>query len=56
MRNSNTTTFNNVVREAMDLSDEKESTTEKLKKTFSIKIHGPKNPFKTKNPYKKDEE
>ena len=29
---------------------------EKLKKTFSIKIHGPKNPFKTKNPYKSDED
>lgn len=46
----------NVVREVMNLTDEKESTGEKLKKTFSIKIHGPKNPFKAKNPYKKGEE
>jgi len=45
-----------VVREVMNLADEKESTGEKLKKTFSIKIHGPKNPFKAKNPYKKGEE
>jgi len=38
------------------MSKEKESATEKLKKIFSIKIHGPKNPFKTKNQYKSDEE
>jgi hypothetical protein len=44
------------VREVTTLPEEKESTSEKLKKTFSIKIHGPKNPFKTKNPYKKDED
>jgi len=38
------------------MSDDKKSTTEKLKDAFSIKIHGPKNPFKSKNPYKKDKE
>ena len=53
---NSTTTFKQGGGEDMDLTDEKESTTEKLKKTFSIKIHGPKNPFKTKNPYKKDKE
>ena len=46
----------NVGREVKDLTEEKESTSEKLKKTFSIRIHGPKNPFKAKNPYKKNEE
>jgi len=45
-----------VVREAIELNEEHESTGEKIKKIFSIKIHGPKNPFKTKNPYKKKEE
>lgn len=38
------------------MTKEKETTSERLKKTFSVKIHGPKNPFKSKNPYKKDEE
>lgn len=38
------------------MSDDKESTGEKLKKTFSIKIHSPKNPFRSRNPYKKKEE
>ena len=46
----------NVVREVLLMNDDKESTSEKLKKTFRIKIHGPKNPFKTKNPYKNKEE
>ena len=45
-----------VVREVTDLTKENESTSEKVKKTFSIKIHAPKNPFKTKNPYKKEED
>ena len=40
----------------MLLSDEKESTGEKLKKTFSVKLHTPKNPFRGGNPYKKKEE
>jgi len=38
------------------MTKDKESASEKLKKTFSIKIHGPKNPFRKKNPYKSDEE
>jgi len=45
-----------VVREAIEMTEENESTSNKIKKIFSIKIHGPKNPFKTKNPYKKKEE
>jgi hypothetical protein len=37
------------------LSEEKESTTEKVKDTFRIKLHAPKNPFKG-NPFKKEKE
>jgi len=45
-----------VVREVKSMSDEKESAGEKMKKTFSIKLHAPKNPFKSGNPYKKKED
>jgi hypothetical protein len=43
-----------VVCEAKDMSKEKETTSEKFKESFSIKFHAPRNPFKTKNPYKKE--
>ena len=37
------------------MTDDKDSTSGKVKKAFSFKIHGPKNPFKG-NPYKKKDE
>jgi hypothetical protein len=43
-----------VVCEAKDMAKEKETAGDKLKETFSIKLHSPRNPFKTKNPYKKE--
>jgi hypothetical protein len=44
-----------VVCEEKNMSEEKDSSTDKIKKAFSFKLHGPKNPFKG-NPYKKKEE
>jgi hypothetical protein len=44
-----------VVCEATELTKEKESSSGKVKEAFSIKVHAPKNPFKKKNPYKKEE-
>jgi len=37
------------------LNKDNESSSGKLKEAFSIKMHAPKNPFKKKNPYKKEE-
>jgi hypothetical protein len=36
------------------MAKEKETANEKQKDTFGLKLHAPKNPFKTKNPYKKE--
>jgi len=44
-----------VVSEVKELTKDNESSSGKLKDTFSIKMHAPKNPFKKKNPYKKEE-
>jgi hypothetical protein len=41
--------------EVLELAKDKESSSGKLKETFSVKVHAPKNPFKKKNPYKKEE-
>jgi hypothetical protein len=37
------------------MSEDKDSTGEKVKDTFKLKLHAPKNPFK-RNPFKKDKE
>jgi hypothetical protein len=43
-----------VVCEVKEMAKDKETTGEKRKEPFSVKLHAPKNPFKTKNPYKKE--
>jgi len=44
-----------VVWKVVYMTDDKESSTDKVKKALSFKIHGPKNPFK-RNPFKKKDE
>jgi len=44
-----------VVCEVKELTKDNESASGKLKDAFSIKMHAPKNPFRKKNPYKKEE-
>jgi hypothetical protein len=44
-----------VVCEERSLSEKKESTGNSEKGTFAIKLHTPKNPFKS-NPFKRDKE
>lgn len=44
-----------VVSEEILLSENKESAGNREKGAFSIKVHAPKNPFKS-NPFKKDKE
>ncbi len=44
-----------VVCEVKELTKDNEESSGKLKEAFSIKMHAPKNPFRKKNPYKKEE-